>query len=119
MNDDLYIGSAPAEEDCAQVGTVDYSQRARRECRALVEQLRRAFGPEPPGCRLYTKQNLHDFGTYLSVNCSFDPESQSAIEYAYRCEAELPSEWDAQARAYLDRNRTSGTLTQRKQKGDS
>jgi hypothetical protein len=84
------------------VGRDDYTERARRECRALIQQLRRIFGPEPPGCRLYIKRNPHDFGTYLSVNCSFDPQDEASVAYAYRCEAELPSQWDQQARAQLD-----------------
>ena len=100
-NDDLYIASAPAGEDCAQLGSDGYHPKARRECRALIAQLRRMFGPEPPGSRLHVQENPHDFGVYLSANCSYDPADETAAAYAFRLEAELPEEWDAEARAEL------------------
>ena len=103
MKDDLYIGSAPAGEQCAQLGTDGYAERAWRECRALIGQLRRVFGPEPPGVRLYVRHNPHDFGTYLSVNAEFDPEDEVGIAYAFRLERELPESWDDEANAYLNR----------------
>lgn len=110
--DDLYIASAPAGEGCAQVGSDGYREHARRECRALIGQLRRTFGPEPPNCRLHVQENPHDFGTYLSVNCSFQSDDRQAVEYAYRCEAELPEEWDAQARIELGLDPPSSTTRQ-------
>jgi len=67
MRDSLSIGSSPANEDCAQVGSDDYNKRARAETRAFVHQLRRVFGTEPEGARLKVKPNQHDFGTYLEV----------------------------------------------------
>lgn len=51
---------------------------------------------------MLVKQNPHDFGTYLNVNCSFDPDDKAAVEYAFRCEREFPRNWDDDARAYLD-----------------
>ena len=102
MKDDLYIGSAPAGEDCAQLGREGYTERAWRECRALIGQLRRTFGPEPPGVRLYVRHNPHDFGTYLSVNAEFDPEDELGVTYAFRLESELPESWDDEAKAYLN-----------------
>jgi hypothetical protein len=99
--EDLHIGSAPAEEDCAQVGTDGYHWRAWHECRALIGQLRRRCGLEPPGTRLYIRQNPHDFGTYLSVNCSYPGGDEKGTAYAFRCEAELPARWDEEAKADL------------------
>lgn len=98
---DLHIGSTPAEEDCAQVGSEGYAFRARHECWALMQQLRRMFGPEPPGTKLYIKSNPHDFGEYLSANCSYPEEDKAGLNYAQRCEAELPARWDQEARTYL------------------
>lgn len=99
--EDLHIGSAPADEDCAQLGSDDYRWRAWHECRAFIGQLRRYFGPEPPGCRLYVRENPHDFGIYLSVNCACSTGDQIALDYGFRVERELPALWDAEARAYL------------------
>jgi hypothetical protein len=53
MENYLVLAPAPIEEDCAQVGTDDYTARARAECRRFIALLRKKFGPEPEGapCR--------------------------------------------------------------------
>jgi hypothetical protein len=101
MQDCLDLGSAPSHEDCAQVGRDDYAERARCECRVYANQLRRMFGEEPDGARLSVKSSPHDFGSYLSVVCYFDGDNKAAIDYAYRCEAQGPREWDEEARQEL------------------
>jgi len=101
MNDFIDVGSAPACEDCAQVRSPDYDDRARRECWAYVNQLRRMFGPEPDGAYLSVRSNPHDFGTYLSVTCSYEKTYPASVDYAFRCESEGPGEWDEQARQEL------------------
>jgi hypothetical protein len=99
-------GTTPPEESCAQVGSRDYDyfDRARNEARAYIGLLRRMFGDEPDGARLGVKSHPHDFGTYLTVVCYFDPENQPAADYAARCEAEGPKEWDEDARRELNLN---------------
>ena len=97
MWDFLYVGSSPPEETCAQVGSDDYHDRARRECRAYVNLLRRALGPEPEGASLSIKSCPHDFGTYLEVVCYFDPEKPESADYALRCESDGPPRWDEEA----------------------
>jgi hypothetical protein len=101
MRDWIDIGSSPPEEDCAQMGSGDYYERARMECRAYIGLLRRALGDEPPGASLAVKSHPHDFGNYLSVACYFDPHSEAAADYAFRCEAEGPQQWDDVARREL------------------
>lgn len=81
-------------EDCAQVGSPDYYDRAKRECRIYIDLLRRALGEEPFGARLAIKSNPHDFGNYLSVVCHYDSDNEEAMAYAFRCEAEGPENWD-------------------------
>lgn len=71
IKDSLYIGEAPWDESCAQVGTDMYPVNARKECQRFIDQIRRHYGPEPEGARLYIKSNPHDFGSYLSVECTF------------------------------------------------
>lgn len=105
MQDCLDLGSSPSHEDCAQVGSEGYAQRARRECRAYIAQLRRRYGEEPDGARLSVKSNPHDFGTYYSAVCYFDGDNESAADYAYRCEAGMET-WDAEAIQELS-NKTS------------
>lgn len=95
--DRLDLGSAPSDEDCAQLGSDDYEVRAKRECRALVNQLKRQCGTPPPNTRFRIKSNPHDFGTYYSVVIEFDPEDDEAAAYAYRCDEASPSQWDVAA----------------------
>ena len=100
--DHLDLGSAPADEHCAQVGVdEDYAAVARRECRALIGQFKRICGDPPPGAFFRVHENPHDIGTYLSVAIHFDPDDEDAVAYAYRCDEESPSEWDETAHAEL------------------
>lgn len=101
MRDCIDVGPAPPMENCAQVGSPGYWERARKECRAYIALLRRALGPEPEGASLTVRSNPHDFGTYLSVCCHYDPAIAAALDYAFRCEAEGPQEWDEVARKEL------------------
>jgi hypothetical protein len=106
MRDTLYIGSSPPEEDCAQLGSDGYHDRARRECRAYINLLRRTLGPEPDGATLVVSSHPHDFGDYLAVSCRFNSELPEAIDYAYRCESDGPTCWDDQARQELSQPST-------------
>lgn len=102
MRDSIDVGSAPPMEDCAQVGQPGYWERARKECRAYIGLLRRALGEEPDGARLFVRSCRHDFGTYLTVACSFESLNGSAVDYAFRCEGGGPECWDDAARQELD-----------------
>ena len=97
MRDEVYIGSSPPEEGCAQVGSDNYMATAREECRRYVALLRRYFGEEPPEAQLVIRSNPHDFGSYLSVNCIYDcttgPESYA---YALACEDYGPETWECE-----------------------
>lgn len=94
--------TTPANEDCAQVGTADYYDRARREGRALIDFIRRTIGPEPDGARLTMKSHPHDFGDYLTVVCQYDDGNEAASNYAWLCDEKLPEEWDDVARRTLE-----------------
>ena len=102
MREWIDIGSSPPGEPCAQVGTEEYLERARKECKAYIALLRRTLGEEPTGAQLSVRSNPHDFGTYLSVVCYFDPDDPAATGYAFKCEAKGPREWDEQARQELN-----------------
>lgn len=104
MRDFLYISPVPADEDCAQVGQDNYSQRAIVECKAFIDQIRRAYGEEPGSARLRVKSNPHDFGTYYEVIVEFDDQSVVEQDYAYDIEGDELSklyEWDDQAIQHL------------------
>lgn len=91
--DSIMIGATPYEEDCAQVGSDNYHTRARAECNRYIECLRKVYGNEPVGARLYIKSNPHDFGSYLEVECKYDENNEEAIAYAFRVENGLAT-WD-------------------------
>jgi len=84
--DYISIGSAPSDEDCAQVGSDGYYGRAMAECKRYKKLLREKLGPEPEGARLATMSCPHDFGSYLDVVCYYDPDNREAIDYALDCE---------------------------------
>lgn len=90
----LEFGSAPYDEDCAQVGTPGYREQAEAECQRYIEQLTRQ-SPPPAGARLVITRNPHDFGTYLEVAASFDPEDEEQSNWAYTLEDNLPANWDS------------------------
>lgn len=98
----LSLGSVPANEDCAQVGCGDYASQARRECVALINQLRREHGKEPCGAFLKIQTIDHEWGQYLTVVCEYDRDNGLAAAYARACNA-LPATWDREAGQELKR----------------
>ena len=98
----LNLSCSPSDEPCAQINDPEYQAKAIKECQAYIRQLRRVMGEPPAGARLKLRYNPHDFGTYLSVVIEFDPRDEIQVEYAYKCDAEAPANWDAEARAELE-----------------
>lgn len=89
-----WLGPAPAEEDCAQVGTADYARDAKAECRAYIEAIRSVCGPEPEGARLTIKSQPHDYGSYYEVAVVFDGNDPAACAYAAKCDEDSPTTWE-------------------------
>jgi len=89
----LFLASAPTEEACAQVGIPGYRERALAECARLIRLLRKNIGPEPEGAWLSIKWFEHDFGPYCEVVCYYNTAIQASVEYAFRCEDNLPATW--------------------------
>lgn len=105
MFDYVWLGSAPADEHCAQVGTDDYSDRAWQECRAYKNQIKRIAreaGKEiPQGASVIIKTENHDFGSYYEVVVKYDDNDAKAVEFAYWAEEHIPGKWDDAARIEL------------------
>jgi hypothetical protein len=91
----FWLGPAPAEEDCVQVGSPDYARDAKAECRRYIEAIRKVCGPEPEGARLTIKSQPHDFGSYYEVAVVFDGNDPVAAAYAAKCDEEAPTTWEA------------------------
>jgi hypothetical protein len=101
MRDYLNIGSSPPDEDCAQMGSPGYHEKAREECTRYIELLRQVCGKEPRGARLAVKGFQHDAGpmgmdidTYHEVVCHYDDDIPVSVDYAYHLESHGPQSWD-------------------------
>lgn len=99
--DYIAVGSAPVDEECVQVGTPNYAERAQLQCSYLKKVIGDALGSPPPGVFLEVWGFCHDFGTYYEVVCSFDPDNKEAREYARLCESAAPAAWPEQIREEL------------------
>jgi hypothetical protein len=98
MKEYMEIGPSPYDEDCAQVGTENYTQIANKELDAYRNQLNRLFpDAESKGITFRTKWFNHDFGTYGEVCVFWNDLDGEANEYAYFIEANLPKNWDEQS----------------------
>ncbi len=102
MIDQIEIGPVPGNEACAQAGREGYEARARQECAAFINQIRRVVGPEPPGARLVAKSFPHDFGSYFEVCCRYEDSHETASTYAWSLDGNKQlQDWDAEARREL------------------
>lgn len=97
MRDYLTIGPVPFDEDCAQVGTPNYSSRARPECQRFMAQILRHYPDTDHSGYLAIKQFPHEHGIYLEVCAVFDDEDEASINWAFSIEADDKSvlaRWD-------------------------
>ena len=95
--DMIFLGPVPLSEDCAQVGSPQYFEKSRKECRAYINQLIRIFGEPPMGSALKIKPCPHDFGTYHEVVAVFDDFYPDSCRWAFEIEEDLPLRWDSEA----------------------
>lgn len=100
MRDYILVGSTPCDEPCEQLGATYDDAKARAEVRAYCAQLGRQFG-ECDRITFRIKGEGHDFGTYYEVAIYYDNADDVASEQAYQVEAELPLQFDAEARQML------------------
>ena len=94
MHDFITLGTTPYDELCACVGEENYHDRALQECNRYMKLLRKIFGLEPLGARFGVKWFDHDFGAYVEVVCYYNTELPASMDYAFRCENELPATWE-------------------------
>ena len=99
----IEVGATPYDEDCAQVGSADYSSKANKEMKAYINQLNRKFpDAENKGVNFKIKWFSHDFGSYGEVCIVWDTDNAIADEYAYIIDSGIPANWDKEARKELD-----------------
>lgn len=107
----IELGSAPIDEECAQVGCDNYYELMRKQTRAYIKQLHRLLATQEydiTNLNLRVKSFSHDFGTYHEVVAEYpvehpisDEGSSPAEDAAFWLEANLPTNWDEDARREL------------------
>jgi hypothetical protein len=95
----IQLDAVPQSECCVCVSEDRYVEKATRQCEIYILQLRRYFGPEPPGSRLSAIRVAHHYGDFYVVGVTFDDSDIDAAAYSARLEAALPLHWDAETRA--------------------
>ena len=99
MLDYLNLGSTPSNEDCTQVGSPDYQNRADKELDAYKAQLERMF----PGLETHKHMKFkkmwfpHDFGSYGEIVITFDVDNELEAATAIEIEWNTPTNWDQEA----------------------
>ena len=99
--DYMTLGSTPVDEECAQVGSDGYCEKAMAESNAFIRQLRRLFPDIPANTRFKVQSFSHDFGTYHEVTVIFNEKDKESVEFAINVENNLPEKWDTKAREEL------------------
>lgn len=95
MKDYIALGPVPCDEECQQVGTQNYDANAAyKESNRFANLLRSKFGNEPEGARITVKSFPHDFGSYYEVVCFYDDSFPESVDYAFKLEAESPTNWE-------------------------
>lgn len=98
MMEYIELGPTPPEEDCAQLGSDDFTKRAKKEMTAYVNQLNREFpDAESKGIHFSIKWFNHDFGRYGEVVANWDTDDEIANEYVYVIDSSIPTNWDREA----------------------
>lgn len=101
MRDYIDLGPTPPLEECAQVGSHNYEQNAKRECQVFIAQLKRQFPDLPVGVELKIKGFPHDFGTYYDVVVTYNTDDEQATRAAHMIDEQIPAYWDKEARKEL------------------
>jgi hypothetical protein len=89
-----WLGSTPAEEDCAQTPQPDFTEKNKAECKRFKELLEKIC-PPPNGTCFHTEKEKHDFGDYREVVAMVDEDIANEIEVDGWCNKynSLPGTW--------------------------
>jgi hypothetical protein len=106
--DYITLCSSPLDEDCTQVG--ESLNDMILECKALKDQIIRAYGPEPENTEFFILENHHDFGTYYELSFLYpdneDEDTEESIlifEYLNKIQT-IPELWDDLSIQFLIEN---------------
>lgn len=98
MKEYLELACTPLSEDCVQVRPDrNYLPEMKKEVQRFKEMLETRF-PIPENLigqfGFSIKRNNHDFGMYMEVCCWFNDNNETAEDFAYFVESNLPETWD-------------------------
>ena len=94
--DYLYLGGAPADEDCKQVGIDDPIEQKKEAARfgiALDRFYKEKLDRFPGDIYLSLKRESHDFGDYWDVIVQYNVENEGARQLAIEIEENCPLTW--------------------------
>jgi len=96
--DYINLGPTPAGESCAQLGSDDYRNQAKKEMTAYMNQLYRMY-PEvanTSGMKFKIMWFDHDFGSYGEVVIAYLAEEE-LVDKAIEIEHNIPENWDEES----------------------
>lgn len=101
MQDYINIGPTPTDEDCVQVGSLNYESLSRIECSRYRSLLQAMY---PQGI-FKVKSFSHDFGTYYEVCAFYDSEDEDseALKAALEAESSPYTTWASLEEAVKER----------------
>lgn len=90
----MELGPVPCNESCAQVGSDEYQDRAKAECRRYKALLEKTC-PVPEGVEASyaIKRFPHEFGSYYEVVVKYNPNNEAACNFAFEVEGNTPHTW--------------------------
>jgi len=94
MREYVELGQVPWKEKPTLMGEPEYRINAIRECETFIQAIRNYLGHEPTGACLTCKSFPQDSGTEYQVVCYYDEAVLEAIQYARRCERQVPATWE-------------------------
>jgi len=91
-NEDLGT-NVPTNEQCAQLGSINYDKRSNIESDVFINLLLKKFGTPPGDSCFDAKYHEHDFGTYKTVAYYYDSYSPRQQKYADKVLDRIPEKW--------------------------
>src|SRR5262245_16282035 len=88
------LGQVPWEERPSRMAEPGYRINALRECEAFIQAIRNYVGYEPTGACLAWKAFPQEAGVEYQVVCFYDEKVPDAVQYARRCERQVPATWE-------------------------
>lgn len=96
--------TVPSEEECAQLGSLNYEKKSALEGETLIQQLISRFGKPPEDSYYDLQSHEHDYGVYKTVVFIFDNRNPKELKYANKIEDRIPSSWTSVSKKNLKAN---------------